>query len=622
MDFNNGEPKKAKLCLIGNSKLSKMIHSLIPEFRSVADITIIDSIFRDAITASRHMVEQDEVDVFMSAGVNAFYLKDTLPKPVVRLEINQSDIMNSVLRARLVSNQILLLTYKNPTTCTEFLTHFEGLEIVHKTYATAEEARDVFHGAGPTGFGVVIGSSYICDLADGLGLSSVLLYSRESCMAMIERAITVAGEYKRETQQSAFIGFLLQNSTSALVVTNVLEKAIAFNDKAKALMPKLSRGRSVNRFLDARFCDSAETIVEGMVLNNRICRITKRPFDVNNEHVGHVYSIVAAPERPSGHDGDASARGLVFQSSKMVEASALLTVYGATPGTVLLRGETGTGKELAARQIHDVSPNRKGPFIAVNCAAIPSELFESELFGYADGAFTHARSGGKSGLLEAANNGTFFMDEVNSLPLPQQAKLLRVLQEKEVTPVGSRLSVPLNLKLVAACNLDLLGEVKAGRFREDLYYRLNVFTVRLPALRERHEDIDPLARYFLAKLGKQYNIKVDVDALCRLLLPYFKQFHWPGNVRQLENILERLLVSATLFESLADFESALYRLAPELFPENEEEHLADVGHLRQVEQDEISKVLEQFSGNKARAAEYLGISPTTLWRRLKDIKAS
>lgn len=620
MEFNNAESRRVKLCLIGNSKLNQMVHALIPEFRSIADITIIDSIFRDAAASARHMVSQDEVDVFMSAGANAFYLKDTLPKPVIVLEVKQSDIMHSVLRARVVSQRILLLTYQYQATWTDFLAHFEGLEVVHKTYVTAEDARDVFHSAEPKGFGVVIGSSYVCDLAEEVGLPSVLLYSRESCRAMIEKAISVAGESKRESEKNAFIDFLLHNSPTALIVTNFSDKAVAFNDKAKALLPKLGRGRSVSRFMDARFRDSGETVAEGMVVNNRICRITKRFFDVAGKHVGHVYSIVASPEPQPQDDQIEEGRTLVFQSQQMTEASDLLSLYGATPGAVLLRGETGTGKELAARQVHEVSPFSDGPFVAINCAAIPGDLFESELFGYADGAFTHARSGGKSGVLETANNGTFFMDEINSLPLPQQAKLLRVLQEKEVTPVGSRTSIPLNLKLVAACNYDLLEEVRAGRFREDLYYRLNVFTVRLPSLRERIEDIEPLTRYFLLKLGKQYQIEVDINGLSQTVLPYFKQYSWPGNVRQLENILERLLVSVSLFQSLEDFERAFYRLVPELCPDSDDGSQTDGGHLRQVEQDEIRKVLEQLSGNKTRAAEYLGISQTTLWRRLRTIK--
>jgi len=622
VEFKNAESRRVQICLIGSSKLNQMVHSLIPEFRDVADITIIDSIFHDALGAARRMVESDAVDIFMSAGANAQYLKDTLPKPVVVLEVRQSDVINAVLRASNISSRILLLTYKHQPTWTEFLSYFSGLEVVHKTYGTAEEARELFLGTDRSEFGVVIGSSYVCDLAEKAGLPGTLLYSKISCRAMIEEAVATAARNKVERERDAFIEFLLWQSTKALVVTDATDRAVAFNERASELMPRLKRGRGVKRFLDPRFENYTEMVAEGMVLNDRLCRVNKRLFEVDGNHVGHLYSIVASPVRPE-RDSDEASRSLVFQSPQMTEASHFLSVYGATPGPVLLLGETGTGKELAARQIHEVSANSKGPFVALNCAAIPSELFEAELFGYSDGAFTHARSGGKSGLLEAANNGTFFMDEINSLPLPQQAKLLRVLQEREIKPVGSRTTVALNIKFVAACNHDLYGEVQAGRFREDLYYRLNVFNVRLPALRERIEDLQPLSHHFLKKLDEQYQVDVDLEALSTLLQPYFMRFNWPGNVRQLENMLERLLVSVTLYESLADFEKALPRLVPEVFPADntntEPDGVASEGRLRQVEREEILKVLGQFGGNKTRTAEYLGISQTTLWRRLKAL---
>jgi propionate catabolism operon transcriptional regulator len=306
----------------------------------------------------------------------------------------------------------------------------------------------------------------------------------------------------------------------------------------------------------------------------------------------------------------------------MAEAAHFLQVYGATPGAVLLRGETGTGKELAARVVHESSANSDGPFIAINCAAMPAELFESELFGYADGAFTNSRSGGKSGLLEAANNGTFFLDEINSLPIPQQAKLLRVLQEREVRPVGSRRSIDLNIKFVTACNHDLLEEVRAGRFREDLYYRLNVFIVNLPPLRDRPEDISPLCKHFISRLAPRYQIETDEASLIEVLLPHFRRYHWPGNVRQLENLLERLLVSSTLYDSVDQFVDHLPTLTPELFetPSGAQVTPGEGGHLQTLEQEEILRVLNQFDGNKTRTAEYLGISQTTLWRRLKQMK--
>ncbi|WP_420389240.1 sigma-54 interaction domain-containing protein [Marinobacter sp.] len=275
---------------------------------------------------------------------------------------------------------------------------------------------------------------------------------------------------------------------------------------------------------------------------------------------------------------------------------------------------------MAARQIHDSSQNSDGPFVAINCAAIPDELFESELFGYADGAFTNSKSGGQSGLLESANNGTFFMDEINSLPMPQQAKLLRVLQEREVRPVGARKSIALNIKFVAACNHDLQEEVKVGRFREDLYYRLNVFMINLPSLRDRPDDIEPLTRHFISKLGQQYGIEVEAESLVQVLMPRFHQFDWPGNVRQLENLLERLLVSTTLYTSIGEFASRLEDLAPELFSSHLQVSLgSDAGHLQAVEKEEILKILDRFGGNKTQTAEYLGISQTTLWRRLKQM---
>ncbi|KKM92059.1 hypothetical protein LCGC14_1222300, partial [marine sediment metagenome] len=403
-------------------------------------------------------------------------------------------------------------------------------------------------------------------------------------------------------------------------ITNRDEQVIGFNRQALQLVNGLVCNKRIDRFLDGRFLQAPNTVAEAILLDDRLCRVDKAAFDMDGKRVGHLYSIKAAPHRSV--ETGSSAERLISQSLSMAEVKHFLRVYGATPGAVLVRGETGTGKELAARIVHESSSNRDGPFVAVNCAAIPGELFESELFGYADGAFTNSRSGGKSGLLESANNGTFFMDEINSLPMPQQAKLLRVLQEREVRPVGSRRSIALNIKFVAATTHNLIEEVRAGRFREDLYYRLNVFIVSLPPLRERPEDIEPLTRHFITLLGKRYQIDADEASLVSTLIPHFHRYHWPGNVRQLENLLERLLVSSTLYDSIGQFSAHLPTLIPELFeaPVTPLTDSVGGGHLQALEQEEILKVLDQFDGNKTRAAEYLGISQTTLWRRLKQLK--
>lgn len=616
MEFDNVDFEPVRICLIGNSKLSQVVQSLVPEFESLAHITIIDNVFNDAVKAARDLIEREQVDIFISAGANAFYLQNTLPIPVLALKVERTDLINAVLTAQRISSKILLLTYERQEINLDLFGLFDGIELVPYTYSTAEHAKEIFHSVRNEGFGVVIGSSFACDMADKAGLQSILLYSRESCRNLIRKAIRQAGQYKREQQQSAIAQFLLEQSQHPQLLTNCSGKVVAWNAAAGTLIPTIKKRRGLVGVLDRKVLDAQVLHAEGLLLGDRLCTLNKQPFELNGELTGFLYSFqlsaVAAP-----HEDD---RRLVYQSSRMVEVQHQLNVYGATPATVLVRGETGTGKELAARQVHVSSANNKGPFVAINCAAIPAELFESELFGYADGAFTSAKSGGKSGLLESANNGTFFMDEINSLPLPQQAKLLRVLQEREVSPVGARRAIPLNIKFVAACNVDLIDEVQAGRFREDLYYRISTFVVHIPPLRERVEDIPLLIRYLVNRESKRYGVELEPDSLIKAVDPVFKRYHWPGNVRQLENVVERLIVSHGIYGGCKGLLEALPRIIPELYaPLSEAE---GGGHLHQIEQEEIVKALELFGGNKNMVAEYLGISPTTLWRRLKRLQNS
>lgn len=615
MEFANAELERVRICLIGNSKLSQVVHSLIPEFEVLAHITIIDNVFNDAVKAARDLIERQQVDIFISAGANAFYLQDTLPIPVLALKVEQADLIQAVLTARRISSKILLLTYERQEVNLELLSMFDGVELKRHTYSTAEHAKEIFHSLSNEGFGVVIGSSYACDLADYAGLQSVLLYSRESCRNLLRKAIRHAGQHKREQQQSAIGQFLLEQNQHPQLLTNRGGRVVAWNTAAAALIPTISRRRRLDGLLDNKILDAQVLRAEGLLVGDCLCSLNKQPFELQGELIGFLYSFQLSPVAVAVHQDD--SQRLVFQSSRMAEVQNQLSVYGATPGTVLVRGETGTGKELAARQVHVFSANAKGPFVAINCAAIPAELFESELFGYADGAFTSAKSGGKSGLLESANNGTFFMDEINSLPLPQQAKLLRVLQEREVSPVGARRAIPLNIKFVAACNVDLMEEVRTGRFREDLYYRISTFVVHIPPLRERVEDIPLLISYLMRRESQRYGLEVEPEALIKGMGALFRRYHWPGNVRQLENVVERLIVSQRLYGSCDALLEALPRVIPELYaPLSEGE---GGGHLHHVEQEEIVKAMQLFGGNKSMAAEYLGISQTTLWRRLKRL---
>jgi DNA-binding NtrC family response regulator len=297
----------------------------------------------------------------------------------------------------------------------------------------------------------------------------------------------------------------------------------------------------------------------------------------------------------------------------MLEAFKTIARVSKSSATVLIRGESGTGKELIARTIHERSARASGPFVAVNCAAIPENLLESELFGHEKGAFTGA-IGRRIGRFERASGGTLFLDEIGDMSLALQAKILRVLQEREVERVGGSGPVSVDVRLIAATHRDLDQDVRAGRFREDLYYRLAVVTVALPALRERGNDLRALTEHYLARYAREYGRPV--QAVSREAFTVLQSYKWPGNVRQLRNVIE----SAVL---LADSDTLLpYHLPPELLLAEAPPELADEGvsllTLSELERRHIQKVLAASGGQMNVAAEILGIHRNTLRRKLAE----
>ncbi|MGQ0562148.1 MAG: sigma-54 interaction domain-containing protein [Gemmatimonadota bacterium] len=304
---------------------------------------------------------------------------------------------------------------------------------------------------------------------------------------------------------------------------------------------------------------------------------------------------------------------IVGESPRMLDAFKTIARVAKSAATVLVRGESGTGKELVARMIHERSARAKGPFIAVNCAAIPENLLESELFGHEKGAFTGA-IGRRIGRFERASGGTLFLDEIGDMSLSLQAKILRVLQEREVERVGSSAPLPVDVRLVAATHRDLEKDVRAGRFREDLYYRLAVVTVQLPALRDRGNDLGALAEHYLVGYAREYSRPVQMIAPETMAI--LRAYSWPGNVRQLRNVIE----SAVL---LADGESLLpYHLPPDVLspavPLESFETGAALITLSELERRHIRKVMAASGGQMNLAAEILGIHRNTLRRKLVE----
>ena len=305
---------------------------------------------------------------------------------------------------------------------------------------------------------------------------------------------------------------------------------------------------------------------------------------------------------------------IIGKSQSIKKIYEMIDAVAETDSTVLITGNSGTGKELVARALHFKSKRKNKPFIAVNCGAISENLIESELFGHKKGAFTGAISD-KDGYMKAAQAGTLFLDEISEMPPQLQVKLLRSIQEKEYTPVGTTLALPVNVRFVASTNRDLNEEVREGRFREDLFYRLNVIDIHLPSLKEREEDIPLLADHFLNKYRKELNknIKgIDSDAMRALI-----SHEWKGEVRELENIIERASIFCkTDFITLSD-------LPPTFKPNIEKGDFPITGSLdesvRKFERDFIMRALENNDTNKEKTAEALQVGLSTLYRKLKEL---
>ncbi|WP_257352348.1 sigma-54 interaction domain-containing protein [Pseudalkalibacillus decolorationis] len=335
-------------------------------------------------------------------------------------------------------------------------------------------------------------------------------------------------------------------------------------------------------------------------------------------------------EDPSHNEGDPYAEDmnhvmtkylstpLVVRSQKMLDVFDTAEMVSKVPSTVLLLGESGVGKEMIAKSIHEMGHRKAQPFIAVNCGAIPENLLESELFGYEEGAFSGARKNGASGKFELANHGVLFLDEVAELPLNLQVKLLRVLQEREVTPLGGSKPIKINIQVIAATNTSLEQMVEDGTFREDLYYRLNVVPIEIPSLRERIEEIPYFIYHFVQKYNQLYNRNIQILPDAIDLLSIYK---WPGNVRQLENIIERIVVTsrktevdAPSVQNIIPWKKDIIK-APPIF-----EHIMPLQEAMDlVEEQLINMAMEQYKSVKL-AAKVLDVSQPTMSRKYKKIR--
>lgn len=305
---------------------------------------------------------------------------------------------------------------------------------------------------------------------------------------------------------------------------------------------------------------------------------------------------------------------LIGKSLPMQKIYELIERISDTSSNVLITGESGTGKELVAKAIHFNGMRKEGPFIAVNCAAIPETLLESELFGYKKGAFTDAKTD-KKGLIFEANKGTLFLDEITEMPVTLQAKLLRVLEDREVRPLGDTVSYPIDVRIISTSNQNMESSIKQSQFREDLYYRLKVIDINMPPLRERREDIPLLVQHFTKKYCEA--MKKNISGFSEDTLKIILNYSWPGNIRELENVVQRAI-------TLTQSDTILPEDLPNNIMREKDENLIEKGFrekytVDQLEKEYIKRILLEVGGNKSKASEILGLDRKTLYRKLQEL---
>jgi two-component system nitrogen regulation response regulator GlnG len=454
---------------------------------------------------------------------------------------------------------------------------------------------------------------------------------------VLNQALSRAGYEVRSTSNAATLWRWVSQGEGDLVITDVVMP----DENAFDLLPRIKKMRPE---LPVIIMSAQNTFITAVRASEKgAYEYLPKPFDLK-ELIGIVGRALSEPKertRPAAKPQNLESIPLVGRSPAMQEIYRVLARLMQTDLTVMISGESGTGKELVARALHDYGKRRNGPFVAINMAAIPRDLIESELFGHEKGAFTGANAR-SSGRFEQAEGGTLFLDEIGDMPMEAQTRLLRVLQQGEYTTVGGRTPIKANVRIIAATNKDLRILIQQGLFREDLFFRLNVVPLRLPPLRERSEDVPDLIRHFFELVERE---GLPAKQLDQAAIERLKRHRWPGNVRELENLARRLAAlypQETIAASVIDAElSQLGMIAAENEPKADdglaaaiERHLASyfasfgadlpppgLYHrvLREIEHPLLSVALAATRGNQIRAADLLGVNRNTLRKKIRDL---
>ena len=616
--------------------LHERIFGRDPRLRYTVDCEISP----DAVV-SRHFA----ADVIVSRGGTAASLKESnCLTPVVEIPITAADMAGSIREAIARHGEMPIGVVGTINTIRSVYFMKLDFPVSVRPYPTSSvNIRDLIDGmerAVADGCRLILAGHNTCHYCEEHGIPAGLIHSSvESVFLAITEAKRSANLARVERENNIIFRSVVDHVFEGIVVVDGDNLIRTFNPAAAQMLGRRGEdciGQSVRKALpEGRL---TAILTGGQQLTNEIVRIggdnsvlNSVPMQHEGRRLGTLVTFQAAQDitnaenrlrdrlRNRGHFAKYRFEDILGDSPAIRSAIRRARRFAQVDSNILLMGETGTGKELFAQSIHNESERANGPFVALNCAAIPENLMESELFGYEGGAFTGASKTGKAGLFEAAHEGTIFLDEISEIPLALQSRLLRVIQEREVRRVGANRVIPINVRIICATNRDLMEMIRQNRFREDLYYRLKVLSLQLPPVRDRGADMALITQHYLTYYARKFGkdrMQLTPEAAAQI-----EAYAWPGNIREIRNVSEQLAVlsdSATvtagdIAEVLPVPRPAAAPVpgpAPEAPPEGE-----SLSGLRR------RQILEALAGTSSRkeAAERLGISKTTLWRRCREL---
>lgn len=631
---------KKEIALILGGQISKL------EGIDLSDIHIFEQITMNQAIKLAKELEKDGVKAIISPGGTAIAIKKYISIPVIQADPTYFDILESLkcLEEKFgITNQNVAITCNHTRSIAiDRLQTFVKNYLAIYYYKNEDDLREKIYDALNKGYKAIVGGPTTLAIAQNLGMIGCLLYlGKETLLNAIDKAKLILEFRKKDYEQTTWLKTILNLSHEGILAVNNKGTVTLCNPKALDILQMNENEVLGNNICQITGDPSWNDVYEmGKVYIDKIKKykntnlfVTCQPVIVNNRIIGAIGTLqhVTKIEKMEHKYRKIQTKGLVakFRFQDIIGKSDIIRktieqakAYARTDFKILIEGETGVGKEIFAQSIHNFSNRKYGPFVAINCAALPENLLESELFGYEEGAFTGAKRGGKAGLFELAHKGTIFLDEINQLTPQLQARILRVIQEGQVMRLGGEQVIPVDVRIISATNEKLKPLINAGKFREDLYYRLNVLQLHIPPLRERKEDIPILLEHFLKKFSPSNKI---IKGFSPSSLQILLNYPWPGNVRELINFVQRYIVlSKEFWESDLQYVIDFTNNNKDVESISNEEDLnilkIRLGSLNDMELQLIEQIMQRYSWNKKKVASLLGVSRTTLWKKIKELE--